>query len=316
MPATGSIASFLFRPIAIDYMKTFAKQIAPKHPSGLKRNGPGRQAFTLLELVVVLATITILAAMLMPAFAKTRRTGAGIQCLDNKKQLTLAWLMYSEDNHGALTPNENGGSGSGTGTVDLTKNWANGWLNWIPDNTDNTNLHYLADALLGPYAQRQTRVFKCPADIYTCLEGGRAMPRTRSVSMNGYIEGGAYLAFKWAPNQSIWYGGAYMAYNKISDIVRPPPSNLFVFLDEHPDSINDGWLITDMQESGYWVDLPASYHNRACGFSFADGHAEIHKWLDPVTCQPVRKAQQNGGPYSPTDTAWMQQHASFPYSQR
>src|SRR5438445_4827443 len=144
-------------------------------------------------------------------------------------------------------------------------------------------------SVLGAYCNGQFHIYKCPADIYTCVEGNHNLPRVRSVSMNGYIEGNAYLTSKsGAPNQSIWYGGAYLAYNKISDIVRPPPNNLFVFLDEHPDSINDGWFITDMADttSSAWVDLPASYHNRACGFSFADGHAEIHNGLDPLNCQP------------------------------
>src|SRR5260370_2839250 len=107
--------------------------------------------------------------------------------------------------------------------------------------------------------------------------------------MNGYIEGGVFIpSTGTAPNQSIWSGGGFTAYNKISDIVRPPPNNLFVFLDEHPDSINDGFFLTDM-DPYYWLDLPASYHNRACGFSFADGHAEIHKWPDPVPCPSVTK---------------------------
>ncbi|HEX4644443.1 MAG TPA: prepilin-type N-terminal cleavage/methylation domain-containing protein, partial [Verrucomicrobiae bacterium] len=203
-------------------MNTFAAQIAPKHapigehtrpacrgrrprrphPSGLSgcvlAGIPElrRRAFTLLELLVVLATLAILAAMLLPALARAKPNSHGMQCMSNQKQLTLAWLLYADDNGQNLPPNENGGSGSGTGTVDITKTWANGWLNWIPDNTDNTNLQFLANALLGNYLQRQTRAFKCPADIYTCVEGNKAMPRVRSVSMNGYIEGNAYLTAK------------------------------------------------------------------------------------------------------------------------
>jgi prepilin-type processing-associated H-X9-DG protein len=87
-----------------------------------------------------------------------------------------------------------------------------------------------------------------------------------------------------------------------------------VFTDEHPDSINDGWMITDMTNPFTWVDLPANYHNRGCGFSFADGHSTIHKWLDGNTTQPVTMSQHNGGwGSSPRDMLWMQQHASAPY---
>jgi prepilin-type processing-associated H-X9-DG protein len=277
----------------------------------------GQPAFTLLELLVIVAALAMLSATLLPAFAKVRRTTAGTQCLDNKKQLTLAWLQYADDNAGNLCPNIN------VSTFPGPPSWIiESVENFVPDNTDNTNVLLLANAKLGPYCNRQFRLFKCPADIYTCIEGGQNLPRVRSISMNGYIEGGAYLTTgkgSLPPNEAVWYGG-FTAYNKISDIVRPPPNNLFVFLDVHPDSISDGLFITDMADttSSAWVDLPASYHNRACGFSFADGHAEIHKWLNPVTCQPVTKTQGNSWPTSikSPDIAWMQQHSSVPYSQR
>jgi prepilin-type N-terminal cleavage/methylation domain-containing protein len=287
------------------------------HISEVKQIRSRKNAFTLIELLIVVAIIAILAGLLLPALSKAKQKTQLIMCMNNTKQLTLGWIMYADDNNAWVPPNENGGSGSGNGTVDTTKSWVNGWLNFTPDNTDNTNLQYIANALLGPYVQRQVKVYKCPADKYPCMEGGQQMDRVRSISMNGYIEGGAYLNSKngMAPNQSVWYAGAFMAYNKITDIVRPSPVDLFVLVDEHPDSINDGWLITDEQEV-QWVDLPASYHNHACGFSFADGHSTIHKWVDGVTTQPVKMSSGNSWPSSPNspDIIWMQQHSSAPYA--
>ena len=137
------------------------------------------------------------------------------------------------------------------------------------------------------------------------------LPRLRSISMNAYIEGGAYGV---SPGQT-WYP-QFCAYNRISDIIQPMPPGLFVFVDEHPDSINDGWLIIDPETPNEWGnDLPASYHNRACGFSFADGHSEIHKWVQGTTCVPV--TQQEHGVYPGTspvdrDIQWATNHCTAP----
>jgi prepilin-type processing-associated H-X9-DG protein len=276
-----------------------------------------RQAFTFLELLVVLATLAILAAMLLPALARVKPNSHGMQCMANQKQLVLAWLLYADDNRQYLPPNAGGGS-SPLPRPPLPS-WSFGLLNWNPDNTDNTNSQALANTLLGPYLHRQTSAFKCPADIYSCVESNQALPRVRSVAMNAYIDDNPHLTNKGPPpDATVWYGGAYCAYNKISDIIKPAPADLFVFADEHPDNVNDGIMITDMPDTGatnQWVDLPASYHNRACGFSFADGHSTIHKWLDAVTCQPARQVNTNSWPTSPNspDILWMQQHATALY---
>jgi len=246
-----------------------------------------RGGFTLIELLVVIAIIAILAAMLLPALARARQKAQGVYCLGNQKQLTLAWIMYSDDYQGKLVPNHDGG----TTSYDLS--WVPGWLDFNPDNTANTNIQYLLNSKIGPYT-KNPGIYKCPADTYLCLERNQKLPRVRSVGMNGFIEGGAY-AGEHDAYSSHWYPN-YWSYQKVSDIKDPPPSKLWVFVDEHPDSINDGWTIMNPTDPDNWVDLPASYHGRACGFGFADGHAEIRHWVEGSTAVPVLQVGRNGFP--------------------
>ncbi|HTI97776.1 MAG TPA: prepilin-type N-terminal cleavage/methylation domain-containing protein [Dongiaceae bacterium] len=254
----------------------------PRTPSPTRRRPAGREAirpaarsaFTLIELLVVIATIAILAALLVPALSKAKARASGIYCLNNTRQLALATTLYGDDHDSRLPYNLVMTAPGGTGNL----NWANNFLDWEAGNPDNTNVTKLLATGLGPYTSRAASIYQCPSDRVLSAAQRQAgwSSRVRSYSLNAMLgDAGSVSQYGYNVNNP-----NYVQFFKITSILHP--ADIFSFLDEHPDSIGDGYFL---ERSYYkeWRDLPASYHNGAAAFSFADGHSEIHRWQNPST---------------------------------
>jgi prepilin-type N-terminal cleavage/methylation domain-containing protein/prepilin-type processing-associated H-X9-DG protein len=267
-----------------------------------------RKAFTLIELLVVIAIIAILAAMLLPALSKAKAKGQGITCMNNTKQLTLAWRMYAEDNRDILP------FAYATDPAVAPYVWVPGSLdsgnpsaagNWDLDST-------IRRSILWPYCGNSVGIWRCPADrAYGINNLGQRVSRVRSVSMSNWVGGNGNSP--QTQYRGFWGLGAnWVVFRKLSQMVQPGPSYTYVILDEREDSINDGYFVVEMDgfpnlTTTKIVDYPAGYHNRAAGFAFADGHSEIKRWRDPRTVPPLRNTLQLNVP-SPNnpDVFWMQ----------
>ena len=298
-----------------------------------------REAFTLIELLVVIAIIAILAAVLLPVLRQAQVRGMTATCIDNQKQLATAWVMYANDNSdytagNAWTNEQNWtiyrGVFSPRSPITVPQNWISGWMDpsgQSPNNkasipngdSDNTNDTLLVDpsyASMGDYTKNR-KLFICPACnvlVDSVQSGAKSYHEIRSVSMNCWV---GYVCSP--PSQP-----TYKTFNKLTSVTAGiDPADLFVFMEERGESIDDGSFET--QEGNTTVaNWPTDYHNGAATIGFADGHVDVHRWYTSVssvsgwsftTQQQVFVPTKWGGATEPsikeqTDLSWLQQHAT------
>jgi prepilin-type processing-associated H-X9-DG protein len=233
--------------------------------------------------------------MLLPALAKAKTKAQGIMCMNNTKQLMLAWRLYVDDQNGKIPPAFSTKAGNNV--------WVYGIQDWAGGNRDNWDMtNTLMRGVVWNYTGKSAKIYKCPADIFPTKAPVRERLRSNSINAFAGMNDG----------QVTWFGGPPKHRMFLNDADFVAPSDTWVFVDEHPDSINDGFFCVDMTKapnagSAVLPDGPASYHNGACGFAFADGHSEIKKWRDKRTVQPVRRVtwSASSGQGNNQDIVWL-----------
>ena len=246
-------------------------------------------AFVAKDLLAVVGTIALLMLVVIPSGGSNQNSNKASLCMTNLRQLVLGWQLYASDNADRLVHNLHGADSlGGTGSSRFSP-WASGWQTWGLES-DNTNVAFLRDsrfAKLSPYLPENRKVHKCPADVYLSPRQ-RALgwkERARSYSMNLSLGPINYIA---NPGPS---DPAYAKIFKLAELAVPGPSETSVFIEEHPDSINDVGLFPPTRSG--WVDVPGNLHHGAGGFSFADGHVEVHPWIGSLL--GMRVTYNNGG---------------------
>jgi prepilin-type N-terminal cleavage/methylation domain-containing protein/prepilin-type processing-associated H-X9-DG protein len=283
------------------------------------------EAFTLIELLVVIAIIAILAAMLLPAFSKTKAKAKGIMCLNNMRQLSLAWFQYAQDSHDRIPYSS---AASVVGAPDPTTDpyvWVTGQLDFNPSNPSNWDLGVdLKKSPLWTSCGNTAWIWKCPADRSTIVPAsgpfsGQRVPRIRSMAMSIWLGGFGGTLNTPYPGVS---SPPWQLYLRLTGVQDPGPSNTLLFWDEREDTISWGNFFIDMTGfpdqpnlTQFNGDLPASYHNGAGGLSFVDGHSEIKRWLDPRTAPPLLQGSSSS-PFNQyqfpnnRDIQWLQERAT------
>ncbi len=255
---------------------------------------PRQSGFTLIELLAVIAIIGVLAALLLPILIETKQKAYATYCMNNGKQLMTALHLYADDFKDWLPPNPDDGN---------INTWVRGAMN---NPNDATNILYLTDAKLAPYSGRSTGIYKCPADKSN---------HVRSFSMNQAV--GTKPDPPLAAVDGPWLNGTrsniandpWRTYGRFTDMTKPTPSSLWILIDEDSHSINDAAFALSMESPTEWLDWPGAYHNFGCSIAFADGHSEIHHWLDGRTKVVGGNTSTPFQPDNP-DITWLQQRTS------